>query len=98
MCGRICSSITTRLLSVAKAAATVSLSGLQKPPLSPAPQLRAFQDLGLCPLLSGALALRVSPLVISRPSSLVSSSSLPFSTHYPQMAQVEVWRAWSPED
>lgn len=49
MCGRICSSITTRLLSVAKAPATVSLSGLQKPPLLPALQLRAFQDLGAVP-------------------------------------------------
>lgn len=96
--GTICSSITTWLLSVGEAPATIGLPRLQRTPLCLHHSSGPFKIWRPRPLLSGALALGVSPLLISRPSSLVSSSSLPFPTHYPKMAQSEVWRAWSPED
>lgn len=81
-----------------EAPATIGLPRLQRTPLCLHHSSGPFKIWRPRPLLRGALALGVSPLLISRPSSLVSSSSLPFPTHYPKMAQSEVWRAWSPED
>lgn len=74
-----CLAVSTRLLPVGKAPATISFSSLQSPHLSPAPQLQFFKIQGLCPPLSSALHHGVFLLLISRPCSLVSSSpSSPF--------------------